>query len=131
MNKVILVSILISFFTLCSFSQTKNDDIETLSELNNIKKKKRTFNNAKNNTNEVQLILSGLFVGYKKFISSQDGSKCAFHQTCSEYALVSIKKRGLIIGTINFFDRFTRCNTCSPWQYNINPVSRKFEDPAY
>lgn len=130
MKRVILISILIKASCLFTFSQEISVDLLNLSELNNIKKVKRKFPLAKNNTNEVQIVLSTLFVGYKKYVSSQDASKCAFHLTCSEYALVSVKKNGVVKGGIQFFDRFTRCNTCSPWQYKINPKSNKFDDPA-
>ena len=130
MKKVILISIFISLFCSVSFSQVSLSDVDLLTKLNSYEKTKRTFHLAKNNTNEIEFVLSGLFIGYKKFISSQDGSKCAFEQTCSEYALASIKKRGLVGGVIRFFDRFTRCNTCSPLQYKVNPKSNRFEDPA-
>lgn len=130
MKKVILISILISAFCSITNAQSVFSEKAVLASLNNYKKVKRKFPIAKNNTNEAQLLLSGLFVGYKKYVSSQDGSKCAFHQTCSEYALVAVKKKGVVVGGIQFFDRFTRCNTCSPLQYKVNPKSNKFDDPA-
>lgn len=59
---------------------------------------------------EYDLIVGLLFRFYKNHISSQDMGACVFHPSCSEYAMLAIKKQGLLVGTINFFDRLTRCN---------------------
>jgi len=131
MKKLILINILlISVFCSLSGQEMLSDDIQLLSQVVEDTTEVKTYSAAKDNKNEVQLLLSGLFLGYKKLISSQDGSQCAFHQSCSEYALVSIKSKGLVIGAIQFFDRFTRCNTCSPYLYERNSESNKFEDPV-
>jgi uncharacterized protein len=112
-----------------TFSQNFAEDLESFKTINQAKKKeKNNFSIAKNNTNELQIMLSAMFLFYKKNISSQDASRCAFHVSCSEFALQAIKKQGLIIGSMNFFDRFTRCNTCSPYQYSVNAKSHRFED---
>ena len=55
-------------------------------------------------------LLYPLFWVYKKFISSQDSQSCGFAPTCSVYALQAIKKRGIVIGLFDGFDRLTRCN---------------------
>jgi putative membrane protein insertion efficiency factor len=78
--------------------------------------------------NEVQFVLGGLFWGYKNFLSSQDRPSCQFYPSCSEYAIASIRKRGLILGGMAAFDRLTRCNGFSPDQYDKQPVSNKFVD---
>jgi uncharacterized protein len=77
---------------------------------------------------EVELLYTGLFVGYKKFISSQDGSTCSFHPSCSEYAVQSIKKHGLIKGVMMFFDRYTRCNSLSPGFYKVDKERMRYVD---
>jgi putative component of membrane protein insertase Oxa1/YidC/SpoIIIJ protein YidD len=119
-------------FVLNTSAQNLSKDIEQLSGLNKIEKKdKKRYGIAENNKTEMQMMLSALFLFYKKNISSQDGNRCAFNTSCSEYALIAIKKQGIIIGTINFFDRFTRCNTCSPHQYRINSKTHRFEDQVF
>lgn len=82
------------------------------------------------NQNELDALFSGLFLFYKLVLSSQDNSVCSFHPSCSEYGLMSIKKRGLIVGGIMTFDRLTRCNGLSPENYEINMSLRKLNDPV-
>lgn len=84
---------------------------------------KKEYEFARDNKNEVEVVFSGLFMGYKKFISSQDGNTCVFTPSCSEYALMAIKKHGLVLGTANAFDRLTRCNGLSPEKYKKDPDS--------
>ena len=110
---------------------------QSLSEINLMKrvpiyqpKKKIEYPAAKNNTNEIQLLFSGLFLFYKNFISSQDGSSCAFTPSCSEYGMIAVKKQGVIIGVINTFDRLTRCNGFNPDKYPIHSETHLFYDPV-
>lgn len=84
---------------------------------------KEEYEFARENKNEMELVFSGLFLGYKNFISSQDGNTCVFTPSCSEYALMAIKKHGIILGTANAFDRLTRCNGLSPEKYRKDPES--------
>lgn len=84
---------------------------------------KKEYSMARENKNEIQVIFSGLFLFYKNFISSQDGVSCVFTPSCSEYALLAIKKQGLITGTANAIDRMTRCNALSPEKYQKAPDS--------
>lgn len=67
--------------------------------------------------NELEMAYTGLFVFYKAFISSQDGSNCSFTPSCSEYAVQCIKRHGIVKGPIKFLDRYTRCNSLSPGFY--------------
>jgi putative component of membrane protein insertase Oxa1/YidC/SpoIIIJ protein YidD len=53
---------------------------------------------------------TGLHGFYKKYISSQDGSNCQFHPSCSHYAKLAIKKHPLPIGLFLTADRLLRCN---------------------
>ena len=92
-------------------------EVEVHQSLMKEDKPKEKFEVARENKNEIEMIFSGLFLGYKKFISSQDGNNCVFTPSCSEYALMSIKKHGLIIGSANTFDRLTRCHGLSPEKY--------------
>jgi uncharacterized protein len=114
---------------LLSFSQTKAD-IQVLSGIFEQKESKPDYSFVKKNTNEFQWIGYGLFLFYKTFISSQDASTCAFYPSCSTYALQSLKKNGLLIGTFSAFDRLTRCNPLSPEEYIVHPETKKFYDPV-
>ncbi len=81
-------------------------------------------------SSEIKYFLSSLFLFYKHYISSQDGQKCSFHPSCSEYSMLAIKKQGVFLGVLNGFDRLTRCNGLSPENYEINPDSGKLFDPV-
>jgi uncharacterized protein len=72
---------------------------------------------AKENKNEIQMLFSGLFIFYKTIFSSQDERSCTFKPSCSEYALLSIKKKGVVVGSMAAFDRLTRCNGLLPQNY--------------
>jgi putative membrane protein insertion efficiency factor len=88
------------------------------------------FSLSKENTNELQTVLSGLFLVYKSFFSSQDNQRCSFHPSCSEYGLEAFKKLGVIKGVICTCDRLTRCNGFSPEQYEIDFKMRRLKDPV-
>jgi putative component of membrane protein insertase Oxa1/YidC/SpoIIIJ protein YidD len=60
--------------------------------------------------NGLDLTANRLFNFYKKYISSQDHGSCSFKPSCSEYALISLRKQGFLIGTMNTLDRLSRCN---------------------
>lgn len=85
--------------------------------------KKPTVNNwsfTANNTNEIQMVFTGLFLFYKFAFSSQDANKCSFHPSCSEYGLIAVKKQGPILGILNTLDRLQRCNGLSPELYHFD-----------
>jgi len=50
---------------------------------------------------------------YQKRISPLFGPKCRFYPTCSEYAVLAIKKYGLLKGLIKAMFRILRCNPLS------------------
>lgn len=78
--------------------------------------------------NEVEMLYAGMFVFYKSFISSQDGSTCSFAPSCSEYAVQAVKKFGPIRGGMAFFDRYSRCNSLSPAFYQKDAKRKKLID---
>ena len=82
-----------------------------------------------NNKNEIDLITSGLFYIYKTVFSTQDISSCFFHPSCSVYTIQSLKKNGLILGTMQSFDRLTRCHGLSVRDYEIDIKVMKLKDP--
>jgi len=90
---------------------------------------KRVYNEAKNNTNEVQIAFSGLFLFYKTFISSQDLSVCTFTPSCSEYGILAVKRFGPMRGGFMTMDRLTRCNGLSPTAYEIDKKTQLLVDP--
>ncbi len=42
---------------------------------------------------------------YQHFLSHQWGQSCAYYPSCSNYALLAIRKHGAVIGTVIAFDR--------------------------
>ena len=79
-------------------------------------------------SNEAEVILTGFFLGYKSFFSSQDSRSCTFEPSCSIYAIETIRKHGLAEGFLDSFDRLTRCNGLSPGQYDFDPMNQKLID---
>ncbi len=88
------------------------------------------FTLSRDNPNELQAVLSGLFLFYKSFFSSQDNQRCSFHPSCSEYGLEAVKKLGVLRGIVCTCDRLTRCNGFSPEQYEIDMERRRLNDPV-
>jgi uncharacterized protein len=50
-------------------------------------------------------IASAPVLFYQHFLSHQWGQSCAYYPTCSNYALLAIRKHGALIGSIMTFDR--------------------------
>jgi putative component of membrane protein insertase Oxa1/YidC/SpoIIIJ protein YidD len=82
------------------------------------------------NNSEFDFIVGLLFRFYKKHISSQDFGSCSFQPSCSEYALLAIKKQGFFMGTINVFDRLTRCSKNTSNYYPIKTKNGLNSDPV-
>jgi putative membrane protein insertion efficiency factor len=78
---------------------------------------------------EFQVIFSGMFLFYKSFISSQDGSECSFTPSCSVYGMKAVKNDGVVAGIVKTLDRLTRCNGFSPEKYEVDQATGKFYDP--
>jgi len=72
-------------------------------------------------SNEPQFIITAFFIGYKTFLSSQDGKSCTFTPSCSVYAIQTIRKKGFLLGILDAVDRLTRCNGLTPENYEIDP----------
>jgi len=51
---------------------------------------------------------------FQIFISSQDGPNCRYYPTCSQFAVLSIKRYGPFWGTFMAADRLLRCNPFGP-----------------
>jgi putative membrane protein insertion efficiency factor len=106
-----------------------SEDIDKFRQLNEIEQAGKKYEYARSYKNEIEFIFTRLFLLYKNFISSQDASTCTFTPSCSEYAILAIKKQGVIPGMINFFDRFSRCNGLSPENYSIDLKKGVLIDP--
>ena len=83
----------------------------------------------RNNKNPLHFLFSGLYIGYKNFVSSQDVISCAFKSSCSEYGMQAVKQQGIFIGIINTFDRLQRCNGLSKEKYGFYPATHLLYDP--
>lgn len=49
---------------------------------------------------------------YQIFLSPIFGGQCRFHPSCSEYAILAVRKYGAISGSLRGMWRILRCN---PW----------------
>ena len=73
-------------------------------------------------------LYTGLHGFYKKYISSQDGSNCQFHPSCSHFAKLAIQKYPFPIGLFLTTDRLLRCNG-KPEGYPINSMDKAIDHP--
>lgn len=128
--KTIGIVILFSSSFCISTAQTA-DYLEKLEHVFEKHEHKSSYGHYINNAeNPVEFIFAGLFVTYKMLLSSQDMGTCVFSPSCSVYGIQSIQKKGLIVGTINTFDRLTRCHAFSAKNYIFDPKKNKLYDPV-
>ena len=63
-------------------------------------------------------MLSKLFIllvrAYQKWISPLFGAHCRFYPTCSQYAILAVKKYGFFKGFLKAIWRILRCNPWNP-----------------
>ena len=128
MKNTIIIICLILTNNFC-YSQSISDKDLVLENIFLQEKEVNYFVHLKNN-NMIDYVYTRLFFVYKTFISSQDGSVCSFHPSCSEYAVISIKKLGPLEGTLKTSDRLLRCNGFSPEKYDFNIEENLLYDPA-
>ncbi len=79
---------------------------------------------------EVKLVFGTMFLFYKKFVSSQDGSACNFTPSCSVYGLQCVQQHGPLRGMMQGFDRLTRCNSLNRHQYPMDRNTGLLIDPV-
>ena len=108
------------------FSQTKSDILQ----FSSTKKSEQIHYKIKNKKTpaEPSMIARGLFRLYKFLISSQDSQTCVFEPSCSQYAIESVSEYGIFAGTLNAFDRLTRCNKNTPEKYPEKTKNGKYVD---
>ena len=58
-------------------------------------------------------ILIGLIEFYRRFISPLTPPKCRFYPSCSQYAILAIRKYGIFKGVFKSVWRILRCNPFS------------------
>ena len=78
--------------------------------------------------NELAITANVVFGLYRNLISSQDGSVCSFHPSCSAYCRHAVRKNGFLKGGLQSLDRILRCNNLSPEKYQIDLKRRKLLD---
>lgn len=66
-----------------------------------------------------KIFIINLIKIYKKLISPVLPSSCKFYPSCSEYSIISIKKYGIIKGSILSLWRILRCNPFSKGGVNF------------
>ncbi len=107
-----------------------NADFDLILEKIDLENQKEKYNDLiKKNKNSADFLFSNMFIFYKSFISSQDGSNCTFHPSCSEYGLMSIQKYGVFEGVLKTSDRLLRCHGLSPEKYEFLPKENLLYDP--
>ncbi len=123
---IIFVFLTISFF---STNGQTNDQIQQLQAQCCHQDQERGLSFWEQHTGFFPRVIHGLFHIYQHYISPQDASSCSFEPSCSAYASDAIKEQGIVVGLLNFFDRFSRCNSLSPENYPVNEKNRLLKDP--
>ncbi len=131
-----IVSVCIFIFC-CSFSGlTQKLDKYGLNKINNLfevheHKQPKYSGDASKPKNELEFLMASGFNIYKGFFSSQDNPSCVFHPSCSEYSVLALQQKGLLLGTLYTFDRLSRCHRFTkPDQYVFEPSKQRFYDPV-
>ncbi|MFZ5649116.1 MAG: membrane protein insertion efficiency factor YidD [Bacillota bacterium] len=60
----------------------------------------------------------GLIKIYRRYISPLKPQTCRFYPTCSQYAVESLEKYGIIVGGYKSFIRILKCNPYHPGGYD-------------
>tara|TARA_B110000971_G_C20017918_1_gene504882 strand:- start:283 stop:684 length:402 start_codon:yes stop_codon:yes gene_type:complete len=128
MKNIIITICLILTNNFC-YSQLISDKDLVLEKISHQEKVVNYYVHLENN-NIIDYVFTRLFFVYKTFISSQDGSVCSFHPSCSEYGVISIKKFGPLEGSLKTSDRLLRCNGFSPEKYDFNIEENLLYDPS-
>ena len=128
MKNIIITICLILTNNFC-YSQLISDKDLVLEKISYQEKEVNYYVHLENN-NIIDYVFTRLFFVYKTFISSQDGSVCSFHPSCSEYGVISIKKFGPLEGSLKTSDRLLRCNGFSPEKYDFNIEENLLYDPS-
>ena len=135
MNRVIIFCILsytlLFSIPIQSYSQHKIEP-ELLNLFHQIEPTEQKYSKPlKEASNEFEILVSTGFLIYKKVISSQDKPSCVFTPSCSEYAVESFQKKGMITGWLQAFDRLSRCHGfVNHSHYSFDKEKNRFYDPV-
>jgi len=90
-----------------------------------MEKRKGLFYYIKNILNGISKLIVYIFVlfirFYQKFISPFKRTHCIYTPTCSQYAIIALKKYGPIKGLFLSIKRILRCNPLSKGGYDPVP----------
>jgi putative component of membrane protein insertase Oxa1/YidC/SpoIIIJ protein YidD len=79
--------------------------------------------------NEAKLALTALVALYQRLLSSQDGARCPFHLSCSQYMKLAVERYGPVRGIVLAADRLQRCHGMGESYYGRDPSTGKLDDP--
>jgi putative component of membrane protein insertase Oxa1/YidC/SpoIIIJ protein YidD len=123
--------IIIVYLTLISFTPGLAQEQASSPSLNDIMTpppREYQYKVTTNTVSETKIFFSSLFVFYKYFISSQDGSNCSFTPSCSVYMKRAVDEQGFLIGIMNGTDRLTRCHGLSREHYEYHQEKKRLVD---
>lgn len=113
-------------------AQARLSKLEQLKKINAPAVQSSYTSYLKKSSNELELTAAVLFVGYKKFVSSQDMASCVFTPSCSVYAIESLQNDPLPVAYLKIFDRLSRCHPLTAkGQYPIDRKSMQLYDPVH
>ena len=131
------ILLLVSALVLGVFTPVHSDD---WSNLRSIQDSRRDSNrpasaeksrlDLSESSDELEMAGLALLRLYQVVLSSQDGPRCMFHPSCSEYAKQALADRGVVVGTLLAVDRYLRCNGVDRDLYPFDPILRKLLDPV-
>ncbi len=55
------------------------------------------------------VFVRGLFYTYQRLAGPSKGTRCPMTPSCSEYARIQVKQKGLVVGILEAGDRLHRC----------------------
>ncbi|MGI6486400.1 MAG: membrane protein insertion efficiency factor YidD [Tepidanaerobacteraceae bacterium] len=63
-------------------------------------------------------LLIKIIILYRRFISPLKPASCRFYPTCSEYAILAIRKYGVLKGSFMAIKRILKCHPFNPGGYD-------------
>lgn len=78
----------------------------------------------------LKILINTMFIGYKRYVSSQDASSCNFYPSCSVYFVQAVSLSGFVKGSLLFGDRFQRCNSLNRKNYPLYSNTTLLYDPV-
>jgi len=131
------VPLLVIAFFLCILTPVHSDDWSNLITIresrgnsNPTPQAEKSRLDLSRSTGELEMAGLALLRLYQVVLSSQDGPRCMFHPSCSEYAKQALAERGAVVGTLLAVDRYLRCNGVDRDLYPYDPALRKLLDPV-